>query len=80
MIASGFSFQSNTASRTQQAQNMRIEGYNDEFCFGVEACRKTPRVADADHPMRFVCIYKDVSDSGAALNTVSQYAQLVPWT
>ena len=35
-----FSFQSNTASRTQQAQKMRIEGYDDEFCFGIEACRK----------------------------------------
>ena len=65
MIASGFSFQSNTASRTQQAQNMRIDGYNDEFCFGIEACRKTPRLTDADRPMRFVCVYKGVSDSGA---------------
>jgi hypothetical protein len=66
MIASGFSFQSNTSSpKVHQAQNMRIEGYDDEFCFGIEACRKMPRVADADRPMRFVCVYKGVSDSGA---------------
>jgi hypothetical protein len=64
MIAAAFQYETYAACRTKQAQNMRLEGYDGEFCYGVEARRKTPRGNAA--PMRHIACIREVMDDDAS--------------
>ena len=64
MIAGAFQYETYAACRTKQAQNMMLEGYDGEFCYGIERHRKTPR-GDAA-PMRHIACIRGVMDNDAS--------------